>query len=174
MGNLLQILTARRLQDAGHVPFALVGGATGMIGDPKDSGERTLNSLDVVKGWVEQGPRARSSRSCPSRAPTPRRWSTTTTGPRACRRSTSCATSASTSRSTGCWPATSCGRRLEDGICYTEFSYVLLQSMDYLNLHRDHGVTLQFGGSDQWGNITGGVELIRRADGAGCTRSPRR
>ena len=54
MGNLLQILTARRLQDAGHIPFALVGGATGMIGDPKDSGERTLNSLDVVKGWVEK------------------------------------------------------------------------------------------------------------------------
>ena len=55
--------------------------------------------------------------------------------------------------------------RLEAGISYTEFSYVLLQSMDFLNLYRDHGVTLQFGGSDQWGNITGGVELIRRADG---------
>jgi tyrosyl-tRNA synthetase len=55
--------------------------------------------------------------------------------------------------------------RLESGISYTEFSYVLLQSMDYLNLYRDHGVTLQFGGSDQWGNLTGGVELIRRADG---------
>ena len=56
-------------------------------------------------------------------------------------------------------------RRLESGISYTEFSYVLLQSMDFLNLYRDHGVTLQHGGSDQWGNITGGVELIRRADG---------
>src|SRR3712207_3780660 len=55
--------------------------------------------------------------------------------------------------------------RLEEGISYTEFSYVLLQSMDYLNLHRDHGVTLQFGGSDQWGNLTSGVELVRRADG---------
>ena len=55
--------------------------------------------------------------------------------------------------------------RLERGISYTEFSYVLLQSMDFLNLFRDHGVTLQFGGSDQWGNLTGGVELIRRADG---------
>jgi tyrosyl-tRNA synthetase len=53
MGNLVQIVTARRLQDAGHVPYALVGGATGMIGDPKDSGERVLNSLDVVKSWVE-------------------------------------------------------------------------------------------------------------------------
>ncbi len=56
-------------------------------------------------------------------------------------------------------------RRLESGISYTEFSYVLLQSMDFLNLYRDHGVSLQFGGSDQWGNITGGAELIRRADG---------
>jgi tyrosyl-tRNA synthetase len=56
-------------------------------------------------------------------------------------------------------------KRLEEGISYTEFSYVLLQSMDYLNLHRDHGVTLQFGGSDQWGNLTGGVELVRRAEG---------
>ena len=56
-------------------------------------------------------------------------------------------------------------KRLEDGISYTEFSYVLLQSMDYLNLHRDYGISLQFGGSDQWGNITGGVELIRRATG---------
>src|SRR6476469_2112669 len=55
--------------------------------------------------------------------------------------------------------------RLEDGISYTEFSYVLLQSMDFLNLYRDHGVRLQFGGSDQWGNLTGGVELIRRSDG---------
>src|SRR4051794_8256767 len=55
--------------------------------------------------------------------------------------------------------------RLESGISYTEFSYVLLQSLDFLNLFRDHGVTLQFGGSDQWGNLTGGVELIRRADG---------
>ena len=54
MGNLLQILTVRQLQDAGHVPYALVGGATGMIGDPKDSGERVLNSLDVVKGWVDR------------------------------------------------------------------------------------------------------------------------
>ena len=61
-------------------------------------------------------------------------------------------------------------RRLESGISYTEFSYVLLQSMDYLNLYREHGVTLQFGGSDQWGNITGGAELIRRADGGARPR----
>jgi tyrosyl-tRNA synthetase len=164
MGNLLQIVTARRLQDAGHVPFALVGGATGMIGDPKDSGERVLNSLDVVKAWVGkvraqiepflsfEGDNAATMvdnydwtaslstidflRDIGKHFPVNRMLARDTVR-----------------------------TRLESGISYTEFSYVLLQSMDYLNLHRDHGVTLQFGGSDQWGNITGGVELIRRADG---------
>jgi len=165
MGNLVQILTARRLQDAGHVPYALVGGATGMIGDPKDSGERVLNSLDVVKSWVERvrvqiepflsfdGPNAATMvdnydwtaslstidflREIGKHFPVNRMLARETVR-----------------------------KRLEEGISYTEFSYVLLQSMDYLNLHRDHGVTLQFGGSDQWGNLTGGVELVRRAEGA--------
>jgi tyrosyl-tRNA synthetase len=164
MGNLLQILTARRLQDAGHVPYALVGGATGMIGDPKESGERALNSLDVVKAWVEQV-RAQIEPFLLFEGP-----------------------NAATMVNNYDWTASlstidflrTIGKhfpvnrmlardvvrtRLDAGISYTEFSYVLLQSMDYLNLHRDHGVTLQFGGSDQWGNLTGGVELIRRADG---------
>ncbi len=164
MGNLVQILTARRLQLAGHVPYALVGGATGMIGDPKDSGERTLNTLDVVKDWVE---RVRTQIEPfldfdgPNRATMVNNYDWT----------------ASLSvidflRDIGKhFPVNRMlardvvSRRLESGISYTEFSYVLLQSMDYLNLHRDHGVTLQFGGSDQWGNITAGVELVRRADG---------
>jgi tyrosyl-tRNA synthetase len=164
MGNLLQIVTARRLQDAGHVPFALVGGATGMIGDPKDSGERVLNSLDVVKGWVDKV-RAQIEPFLSFEGH-----------------------NAATMVNNYDWTASlstidflrDIGKhfpvnrmlardvvrtRLEAGISYTEFSYVLLQSMDYLNLHRDHGVTLQFGGSDQWGNLTGGVELIRRSDG---------
>ena len=164
MGNLLQILTARRLQDAGHVPYALVGGATGMIGDPKESGERTLNSLDVVKGWVEKV-RAQIEPFLSFEG-----------------------ANAATMVNNYDWTASlstidflrDIGKhfpvnrmlardvvrtRLEAGITYTEFSYVLLQSMDYLNLHRDYGVTLQFGGSDQWGNLTAGVELIRRADG---------
>jgi tyrosyl-tRNA synthetase len=97
MGNLVQILTAKRLQDAGHTPYALVGGATGMIGDPKDSGERTLNTLDTVKDWVERV-RRQIEPFLSFEGPTPPRWSTTTTGPPACRPSTSCATSASTSR----------------------------------------------------------------------------
>ncbi|SFB69670.1 tyrosyl-tRNA synthetase [Nocardioides terrae] len=164
MGNLLQIVTAMRLQRAGHTPYALVGGATGMIGDPRDSGERTLNSLDTVKEWVErvrrqiepflsfEGDNAATMvnnydwtaplsvidflRDIGKHFPVNRMLARETVK-----------------------------RRLETGISYTEFSYVLLQSMDFLSLFREHGVTLQFGGSDQWGNLTGGVELIRRADG---------
>ncbi|MGA8210225.1 MAG: tyrosine--tRNA ligase [Nocardioidaceae bacterium] len=165
MGNLLQILTARRLQDAGHVPYALVGGATGMIGDPKESGERVLNSLDVVRGWVDNVRRQIEPFLSFEGA------------------------NAATMVNNYDWTASlstidflrDVGKhfpvnrmlardvvrtRLEAGISYTEFSYVLLQSMDYLSLYRDHDVRLQFGGSDQWGNLTGGVELIRRAEGA--------
>jgi tyrosyl-tRNA synthetase len=164
MGNLVQILTARRLQLAGHTPYALVGGATGMIGDPKESGERMLNSLDTVKDWVERVRRQIEPFLSFEGA------------------------NAATMVNNYDWTASlstidflrdigkhfpvnrMLGRevvkaRLESGISYTEFSYVLLQSMDYLFLYRDHGVSLQFGGSDQWGNLTGGVELIRRADG---------
>jgi tyrosyl-tRNA synthetase len=164
MGHLVQVLTARRLQDAGHRPYALVGGATGMIGDPKESGERTLNSLDTVKDWVQrvrgqiepflsfEGPNAATMvdnydwtasmsvidflRDIGKHFPVNRMLSRDVVA-----------------------------RRLEAGISYTEFSYVLLQSMDFLTLYRDHGITLQFGGSDQWGNLTAGAELIRRADG---------
>jgi tyrosyl-tRNA synthetase len=165
MGNLVQILTARRLQLAGHVPFALVGGATGMIGDPKESGERTLNSLDVVKDWVE---RVRGQIEPfldfegENRATMVNNYDWTAS-----------LSTIDFLRDVGKhFPVNRMlardvvRSRLEDGISYTEFSYILLQSMDFLNLFRDYGVTLQFGGSDQWGNLTGGVELIRRADGA--------
>ncbi len=169
MGNLVQILTARRLQQAGHTPYALVGGATGMIGDPKDSGERTLNSLDTVKDWV-----ARVRRQIEPFL--------SFEGPNAATMVDNYDWTASLStidflRDIGKhFPVNrmlardTVRRRLESGISYTEFSYVLLQSMDFLNLYRDHGVTLQHGGSDQWGNITGGVELIRRAAGGARPR----
>lgn len=165
LGNLVQILTARRLQDAGHTPYALVGGATGMIGDPRDSGERSLNTAETVRDWVArvrrqiepflsfEGANAATMvdnydwtkdlstidflRDIGKHFPVNRMLARDVV------------------RS-----------RLEAGISYTEFSYVLLQSMDYLNLFRDRGVTLQFGGSDQWGNLTGGVELVRRSEGA--------
>lgn len=165
MGNLVQVLTARRLQEAGHTPYALVGGATGMIGDPKESGERSLNSLDTVKNWVE---RVRSQIEP----------FLNFEGPNAATMVNNYDWTASLStidflREIGKhFPVNRMlardvvKSRLEAGISYTEFSYVLLQSMDFLQLHRDHGVALQFGGSDQWGNLTGGVELIRRADGA--------
>jgi tyrosyl-tRNA synthetase len=164
MGNLVQIVTARRLQLAGHTPYALVGGATGMIGDPKESGERSLNSLDTVKDWVDRVRRQIEP-------------FLSFEGPNAATMVDNYDWTASLStidflRDIGKhFPVNRMlardvvRSRLEAGISYTEFSYVLLQSMDFLNLYRDHGVTLQFGGSDQWGNLTGGVELIRRADG---------
>ncbi len=163
MGHLVQVMTARRLQRAGHQPYALVGGATGMIGDPKDSGERTLNSLDVVKDWV-------------SRVRGQIEPFLDFDGDNAATMVNNYDWTASLStidflRDVGKhFPVNRMlarevvARRLEQGISYTEFSYVLLQSWDFLNLYRDHGVTLQFGGSDQWGNLTAGVELIRRAD----------
>jgi tyrosyl-tRNA synthetase len=164
MGNLVQLVTARRLQDAGHTPYVLVGGATGMIGDPRDSGERTLNSLDTVKDWTE---RVRTQVSA----------FVSFEGPNAATVVNNYDWTASLSvidflRDIGKhFPVNrmlardTVRRRLDSGISFTEFSYVLLQSMDFLALHRDHGVTLQFGGSDQWGNITGGAELIRRTTG---------
>ena len=163
MGHLVQVITARRLQLAGHIPYALVGGATGMIGDPKESGERTLNTLDVVKDWVE---RVRGQIEP----------FLSFEGDNAATMVNNYDWTASLSvidflRDIGKhFPVNRMlardvvRRRLDEGISYTEFSYVLLQSLDFLNLYRDYGVTLQFGGSDQWGNITAGVELIRRAD----------
>ena len=164
MGHLVQVLTAKRLQEAGHTPYALVGGATGMIGDPKDSGERTLNTLDTVKDWVERVRRQIEP-------------FLSFEGDNAATMVNNYDWTASLStidflRDIGKhFPVNRMlardvvKSRLEAGISYTEFSYVLLQSLDFLNLYRDHGVTLQFGGSDQWGNLTAGVELIRRADG---------
>ncbi|HET9873159.1 MAG TPA: tyrosine--tRNA ligase [Propionibacteriaceae bacterium] len=164
-GNLVQLIVARHLQDAGHKPIILVGGSTGMIGDPKDSGERTLNSKETVAEWVDK-----------IRSQVVRYVSF---------EGDNAAVVVNNLDWTGPMPVLDFLRtigkhfpvnrmlardvvrnRLEEGISYTEFSYVLLQSMDYLELFRRYGCTLQFGGSDQWGNITAGVELVRRADGA--------
>ena len=164
MGNLVQITTARRLQDAGHTPYLLVGGATGMIGDPKDSGERTLNSSDTVRDWT-----ARVRRQIEPFISFDGDNSATMVNNHDWTEGLSVIdflrdigkhfpVNRMLARDT-------VKRRLDSGISYTEFSYVLLQSMDFLSLHREHGVDLQFGGSDQWGNITGGAELIRRVTG---------
>ncbi|WP_299051700.1 tyrosine--tRNA ligase [uncultured Nocardioides sp.] len=165
MGHLVQVLTARRLQDAGHTPYALVGGATGMIGDPRDSGERTLNPAETVAEWVG---RVRSQIE-PFLSFTGENAATMVNN----LDWTQGLSTIDFLRDVGKhFPVNrmlardTVKRRLEaGGISYTEFSYVLLQSWDFLNLYRQHGVTLQFGGSDQWGNLTGGAELVRRADG---------
>jgi tyrosyl-tRNA synthetase len=164
MGNLLQLITARRLQNAGHTPYILVGGATGMIGDPRESAERVLNSLDTVKDWSDRVRRQVEpfvSFEGPNAATIVNNYDWTAS-----------LSTIDFLREIGKhFPVNRMlqrdvvARRLESGISYTEFSYVLLQSMDFLNLYRDHGVTLQHGATDQWGNITAGVDLIRRTDG---------
>jgi tyrosyl-tRNA synthetase len=164
MGNLVQLMLSRRLQAHGHRPFLLVGGSTGLIGDPKQSSERTLNPKDLVGEWVERI-RSQVTKFVDFDGP-----------------------DAATVVNNYDWTAElstldflrdigkhfSVNRmldrevvkaRLEAGISYTEFSYMLLQSLDFLELFRRYGVTMQTGGSDQWGNLTSGVELIRRAEG---------
>jgi tyrosyl-tRNA synthetase len=167
IGNLVQLLTLRRLQLAGHRPIGLVGGATGLIGDPSGkSAERQLNSREVVAGWVE---RIRGEVS---------HFLDFTSGPAS-------ALMVSNLDWTGELSAIDLLRdigkhfpvsqmlsrevvraRLEaGGITYTEFSYQVLQANDYLELHRRYGCSLQIGGSDQWGNLVSGVDLIRRVTG---------
>lgn len=164
IGNLLQILTARRLQLAGHRPLLLVGGSTGLIGDPKEAGERIMNTKETVAEWVDNIA-SQVSRFVSFEGDNGATivnnldW-------------TAGLSTIDFLRDIGKhFPVNRMlardvvSSRLESGISYTEFSYVLLQSMDFLELHRRHGCLLQTGGSDQWGNITAGVELIRRADG---------
>jgi tyrosyl-tRNA synthetase len=165
VGHLMQVLTARRLQQAGLRPLLLVGGATGQIGDPKEAGERTLNPPEVVAGWVEKI-RAQVSPFVSydgDNAAIPVNnldW-------------TSELSVVDFLRDVGKhFPISKMlarevvKARLDAGISFTEFSYQLLQSHDYFELNQRHGCTLQFGGSDQWGNITAGVDYIRRRTGA--------
>jgi tyrosyl-tRNA synthetase len=168
IGNLVLLLTMRRMQLAGHRPIGLVGGATGLIGDPSGkSAERVLNERDTVAAWVD---RIRAEEE---------RFLDFTPGPTG-------ATIVSNLDWTGQLSALdflrdigkhfpvnrmlareSVKARLEaGGISYTEFSYQVLQAYDYLELYRRYGCTLQLGGSDQWGNLVAGVDLIGRAEGA--------
>ncbi|HEX9633895.1 MAG TPA: tyrosine--tRNA ligase [Candidatus Limnocylindria bacterium] len=166
-GNLVQLVTMRRFQQAGHRPIAVVGGATGLVGDPSGkSAERALNEVAVVEAWVERirpqiehflafdGDNA-------ARMVNNLEW----TGPM---------TVIEFLRDIGkhfsiarMLAKESVSARVSDeGISFTEFSYQILQAMDYLELFRRYGCVLQSGGSDQWGNLTAGVDLIRRVEGA--------
>jgi tyrosyl-tRNA synthetase len=165
LGNLVQILTVRRFQQHGHRPLALVGGATGLIGDPKETGERTLNPRDVVEGWVQRI-REQLDRfydfDGPSAAVAVNNldW---TEGLSVLEFLRDVGKHFSVNRMLD--REAVAARLAKDGISYTEFSYQLLQSYDFVQLYRRFGCTLQTGGSDQWGNIVAGVDLIRRMDG---------
>jgi tyrosyl-tRNA synthetase len=168
IGNLVQLLTLRRLQLSGHRPIGLVGGATGLIGDPSGkSAERVLNPAEVVAGWVERirGEVSRfldfdtgeSSALIVSNLD----WTAPMTALEFLR---DIGKHFSVNRMLD---RESVKARLETGgISYTEFSYQLLQAMDFLELYRRYGCTAQIGGSDQWGNLVSGVDLIRRVEGA--------
>ncbi len=167
IGNLVLLLTMRRLQLAGHRPIGLVGGATGLIGDPSGkSVERVLNPRDVVAGWVE---RIRAEIG---------RFLVFDSGPAGAIAVSNLDWTSELSaidflRDLGKhFPVNQMlGREVvkarldEGGLSYTEFSYQILQAYDFLELHRRHECSLQLGGSDQWGNLVSGVDLIRRVTG---------
>ena len=166
VGNLVVLLVLRRFQLAGHIPLALVGGATGLVGDPSGKNEeRTLNSSDTVAEWVERIRKQVSAFLDFDAAKNPARvvnnldW-------------TQPMSAIEFLRDIGkhfsvnqMLARDSVASRLEaGGISYTEFSYQVLQSFDYLELYKRYNCTLQLGGSDQWGNIVAGLDLIRRVE----------
>jgi tyrosyl-tRNA synthetase len=171
IGNLVPLLTLRRFQQYGHTPIVLLGGATGLIGDPSfKSGERALNSRDTVELWIGKI-RTQVSRfvdlegNNAARVVDNLEW-------------TGNLDVISFLRDVGkhfsvnaMMQKESVRARLmhpESGISFTEFSYMLLQAMDYMELCRRHDCSVQVGGSDQWGNITAGMDLVRRALGRQC------
>ncbi|MFJ2553131.1 tyrosine--tRNA ligase [Microbacterium sp. NPDC087591] len=166
LGNLVQLLTLRRIQLAGHKPLGLVGGSTGLIGDPRPTAERTLNTRETVEEWVGRL-RAQVERYLSFEGDNAARivnnldW----TAPMSAidflreigkhyRVGTMLKKDAVAARLNS-----------DEGISYTEFSYQILQGMDFLELYRQYDCVLQTGGSDQWGNLTSGTDLIRRAEG---------
>ena len=166
LGNLVQLLTMRRLQLAGHNPLALVGGATGLIGDPKPNAERTLNDKATVSEWVSHLA-AQTERFLDYQGANPARlvnnldW-------------TQNYSALDFLRDVGkhyrvgkmlSKDAVSARLNSDSGISYTEFSYQILQGLDFLELKRRYNCVLQTGGSDQWGNLTSGTDLIHRVEG---------
>jgi len=167
LGNLVQLLLLRRLQLAGHKPLGLVGGSTGLIGDPRPTAERTLNSRETVAEWV-------------GRLEAQVRRFLSFEGENAARMVNNLDWFSEYSaidflRDIGKHfrvgtmikkDAVAARLNSEAGISYTEFSYQILQGDDFLQLYRKHGCVLQTGGSDQWGNLTSGIDLIHKVEGA--------
>jgi tyrosyl-tRNA synthetase len=167
LGNLVQLLLMRRLQLAGHRPLGLVGGSTGLIGDPKPTSERTLNTRETVAEWVgylqEQVSKFLSFDGSNSALLVNNLdW-------------TAPMSAIDFLRDIGKHyrigtmlkkDAVSARLNSDEGISYTEFSYQILQGLDFRQLYLDYGCVLQTGGSDQWGNLVSGVDLVRRAEGA--------
>ena len=166
LGHLVQLLLMRRLQLAGHRPVALVGGATGLIGDPRQSSERVLNTREVVDQWVQSlreqiRPYLSFEGDNAATMVNNLDWTAQLSAldflreiGKNFRVGTMVRKEIVASRLNS-----------EEGISYTEFSYQVLQGNDYLELYRRHGITLQTGGSDQWGNLTSGTELVRKVEG---------
>lgn len=165
VGHLVQVLTMRRLQQAGHRPLALVGGATGQIGDPRPTAERTLNDPATVAEWVTRlraqiEPFLSFEGENAAELVNNLDWTAGLSAIEFLR------DIGKHFRVNKMLTKDSVARRLESeqGISYTEFSYQLLQGMDFLELHRRYGCTLQQGGSDQWGNLTAGIDLIHKLE----------
>ena len=166
LGNLVQILLLRRIQLAGHKPLGLVGGSTGLIGDPRPTAERTLNTHETVAEWVGYL-RGQIERFLSFE------------GDNAARMVNNLDWTAPLSaieflREVGKYyrvgtmlkkDSVSARLNSEAGISYTEFSYQILQGLDFRELYRSYDCVLQTGGSDQWGNLTSGVDLIHRSEG---------
>jgi tyrosyl-tRNA synthetase len=166
LGNLVQLLVMRRLQLAGHNPIVLIGGSTGLVGDPRPTAERTLNTKETVSEWVEKLSKQASrfldfSGSNPATLVNNLDW-------------TEPLSAIDFLREIGkhfrvgkmlSKEAVSARLNSEHGISYTEFSYQILQGYDFLELYKRHSCTLQIGGSDQWGNLTSGSDLIHKVEG---------
>jgi tyrosyl-tRNA synthetase len=167
VGNLVVLLVLRRFQLAGHHTLPLIGGATGLVGDPSGKNEeRTLNTTEVVEQWVKRMTAQLSkfmdfeTKQNPAKMVNNLDWTAPMSAIEFLR---DIGKHFSVNQMLN---KDAVSTRLEkDGISYTEFSYQVLQSMDYLELYRKYNCTLQIGGSDQWGNITAGLDLIRRAEG---------
>lgn len=165
-GHLVQLIMMRHLQLAGHHPLALVGGATGLIGDPRMTSERQLQDKETVAGWADRL-QHQIERFLDFEGDNPARmvnnldWTAPLSAIDLLR------DLGKNFRMGTMLAKDAVARRLksEEGISFTEFSYQILQANDYLQLYRKYGATLETGGNDQWGNLVGGMDLIRKVEG---------